>query len=166
MTDDQSIQSSESGDLECMLLPLVNRTALLPAETVVELAPLKPFDMIHSTPDWFLGFYDWRGVRVPIISLETINEVGSPKISVGGSVAIIQNTGIDERIKYLSVITQPTPEGKDVFESDIEEDSGADKYEYDLMTVKIGAEPYVIPDIVALEKAILNLNILKDRYFD
>jgi len=166
MTDDQLTQSSKHGDLSCMLLPLVGRTALLPADTVAELAPLKPFDMIHSTPDWFLGFYDWRGIRVPIISLETINDVGSPKISVGGHVAIIHNTGVDERIKFLSVITQPTAEGKEIFESDIQEDKDLKKYEYDLMNVRVGNDAFVIPDVVALEKAILNLNVLKDRFFD
>lgn len=166
MTDDQSLQPSQEGDLACMMLPLVNRSALLPAETVVELAPLKPFDMIHSTPDWFLGFYDWRGTRVPIISLETINDIGSPKISVGGSVAILHNTGIDERIRFLSIITQPTAKGTHIVEADIEEDTSLEKYEYDLMNVKANGSHFVIPDIEALERAVLDLNVLKDRYLD
>lgn len=165
MNDEHVEENTTEGAVPCVLLPLVNKTALVPTVTLAEMAPLKPFDMIHSTPDWFLGFYDWHGTRVPVISFETINELGSPKISVGGRVAILNCTGVDDKVKYISIITQSTPNMIDIEEANIQEDSGAEKSQYDMMSVTVDSECYVVPDIAALEKAFLNLSIHKDIYF-
>ena len=165
MNDEQVEDTIIEGELPCVLIPLVNKTALVPTVTLAEMAPLKPFDMIHSTPDWFLGFYDWHGTRVPVISFETINELGSPKISVGGRVAILNCTGVDERVKHISIITQSIPNMLRIQEADICEDSGAEKSPYDMMPVTVGDDNYVIPDIAALEKAFLDLRVHKDMYY-
>ena len=165
MNDEHVEEDTIESTVPCVLLPLVNKTALVPKVTLAEMAPLKPFDMIHSTPDWFLGFYDWHGTWVPVISFETINDLGSPKISVGGSVAILNSTGVDDKVKYISIITQSTQSSIDIEEGNVQEDSQAQKSPYDMMLVSVGSDRYVVPDIAALENAFLGLSIHKDIYF-
>ncbi len=146
-------------EVPCMLLPLLDEFILVPTVTVAEMAPIQPFDIIPSTPDWFLGYYPWRNVRVPVISFETINERHSPKLNARGRVAVLNNTGISDKVPFIGLLTQNIPRMTRVEEKDIVENEGAEKRPFDLMAVKVGMEDLVIPDIAALERAVLDLNL-------
>lgn len=156
------LQEQGSGtDIPCMLLKLVDGLLLVPTVTVAEMAPIQPFDIIPNTPDWFLGYYPWRNLRVPVLSYETMNVQSSPKIGVRGRVAVFNNTGISDRVPFLGVLVQDLPHMIRVEESDLKEDKETQKHRYDLMPVKIGAEEAVMPDIEAMEHAVLGLNLLR-----
>lgn len=158
---DNSLEVSESGsDIPCFLLPLQDETLLVPTVTVAEMGAIQPFEIIHNTPDWFLGFYNWRNIRVPVISFETLNGKNSPRINSRGRVAVLNNTGVSEQIPFISLLTQNIPRMTRVEEKDISENPASDKRQHDLMAVKVGLEELVIPDIEALEKAVVELNLL------
>lgn len=152
-----------SADIPCMLLPLVGEFLLVPNVTVAEMAPIQPFDIIPNTPDWFLGYYPWRNLRVPIVSYETLNGVSSPKISSRGRVAVLNNTGLIEKdnVGFISILTQDIPRMTRVEEQDIVESEDVEKRPFDLMSVRVGLEELIIPDIAAIERAIDDMNLLR-----
>lgn len=151
--------SVDSPEIPCMTVPLVNETMLLPTVTVAEMAPIQPFDIIPNTPDWFLGYYPWRNMRVPVISYETINKLHSPKLSARGRVAILNNTGLSEKVPFVAILTQNIPRMLRV-EQEIMENSGKVKAkEFDLMAVEVGGEELIVPDIEKMEQAVLDLNL-------
>ena len=86
----QLAEEGSGTDIPCMLLKLVDGQMLVPTVTVAEMAPIQPFDIIPNTPDWFLGYYPWRNLRVPVLSYETMNMQSSPKIGARGRVAVAQ----------------------------------------------------------------------------
>jgi chemosensory pili system protein ChpC len=150
-------------DIPSMLLPLLGEFLLVPNVTVAEMAPIQPFDIIPNTPDWFLGYYPWRNLRIPIVSYETMNGVASPKISARGRVAVLNNTGQieDDNTGFISILTQDIPRMTRVEEQDISENPDIEKRPFDLMNVRVGLEELVIPDIAAIERAIDDLNLLR-----
>jgi len=152
---------TDSGsDIPCLLLPLVDETLLVPTVTVAEMGSIQPFEIIHNTPDWFLGFYNWRNIRVPVISFETLNGRHSPKVNARGRVAVLNNPSDSETFPFLSILTQNIPRMTRVEEKDISENEGTSKRPYDLMAVRVGLEELVVPDIYALEKAVEELDLL------
>lgn len=158
---EESQDELASSDIPCMLLPLLNQVMLVPTVTVAEMAPIQPFDILANTPDWFLGYYPWRNLRVPIVSYETMNQVSSPKLSVRGRVAVLNNSGVSDKIPFVGVLTQDIPRMTRVEEKDIEIKEGAAKLHFDLMVVTVGLEELVVPDLSGIEKAIVDLNLLR-----
>lgn len=156
-----SDEQGSGSDIPCMLLSLVDGQMLVPTVTVAEMAPIQPFDIIPNTPDWFLGYYPWRNLRVPVLSYETMNMKSSPKIGARGRVAVLNNTGLSDRVPFLGVLIQDIPHMVRIEEKDILEDTEAEKGRYDLMPIKLGAKPAVLPDVEAIEHAVLGLNLLR-----
>ena len=155
-----SEDSVEPGnEIPCMLLPLVDESLLVPTVTVAEMAPIQPFDIIPNTPDWFLGYYPWRNVRVPVIAYETLNGKFSPKLNSRGRVAVLNNTGISDEVTFLGILTQNIPRMTRVEESDITQNKEADLQQYDLMAVKVGLEELVMPNLEAIEQAVVDLKL-------
>lgn len=147
--------------MPCMLLSLVEGQILVPTVTVAEMAPIQPFDIIPNTPDWFLGYYPWRNMRVPVLSYETMNMQSSPKIGVRGRIAILNSTGISDRVPFIGVLVQDIPHMTRVAEAAILENTEAHKNPYDMMPVKLGTIQAVLPDVEAMEQAVLGLNLLR-----
>lgn len=160
-TETEFAEAGSGNDIPSMLLQLVEGSLLVPTVTVAEMAPIQPFDIIPNTPDWFLGYYPWRNVRVPVLSYETMNMKSSPKIGARGRVAVLNNTGLSERVPFIGLLIQDIPRMVRVEEPDIVENTEVAKSHYDLMSVKIGTEAAVVPDIEAIEHAVMGLNLLR-----
>ncbi|WP_370980743.1 chemotaxis protein CheW [Agaribacterium sp. ZY112] len=145
-------------DIKCMVLPMVESEVLLPSISVAELAAIQPFDIKPNTPDWFLGYYPWRNLRVPVLSYETLNNQCSPKLSADGRVVILNATGVSEDLPFISILCQGVPEDLSVREAAIEESEEFAR-EYELMAVNVAGKSLLVPDIEKIEQAILGLNI-------
>lgn len=154
-------EESNGNDIPCMLLQMVGTSLLVPTVTVAEMAPIQPFDIIPNTPDWFLGYYPWRNVRVPVLSYETMNVQSSPKIGARGRVAVLNNTGVSERVPFLGILIQDIPRMVRVEEQHLIENTELPKLPYDLMQVKVGSEEAAMPDIESIERAVVGLNLLR-----
>ena len=157
LSDDQMAPD----DIPSMLLPLVGETLLLPTSAVVEMAPIQPFDIIPNTPDWFIGYYPWRNVRVPIVSYETMNECSSPKINARGRIAVLNNPEGSEKTPFVGLLIQDIPRMIKVAENDIVLNDQLAARNYDLMPVKVGVEALFIPDVVHIVSAVEGLNLLR-----
>jgi len=155
------LDASSGSDVPCMLLPLSSGNLLVPTVTVAEMMPIQPFDIKPNTPDWFLGFFPWRNTRVPVVSYETMNLLSSPKLSARGRVAVLNHTGAADDVPFVGMLTQDIPRMARVEEADITEDEEATRHPYDMMTVKVGVEPLVIPNIEAIERAVSDLDLAR-----
>ncbi|MBX2858948.1 MAG: chemotaxis protein CheW [Cellvibrionaceae bacterium] len=145
-------------EIACLLLPLVDLTLLIPTVTVAEMAPMRPVQSVEGFPDWLVGFYDWRQIKVPVISYESINGSTRHPLNPDGRMAVLNNTGVDKNLPYIAIPTQGIPRMARVTEPDINEHLNRNKRSFDLMSVKIGAEELAIPDIAALEHAYLEVS--------
>src|SRR5690606_24222737 len=67
----QSVVSQDStASLTGLLVPLADRTLLLPNVAVAELVPYRAPRAAEGAPSWFLGQVPWRDLSLPLMSFE------------------------------------------------------------------------------------------------
>ena len=67
MSQAVATQNSAAG-LTGLLVPLADRTLLLPNVAVAELIPYRAPQVSEGMPEWFLGQIAWRDLRLPLLS--------------------------------------------------------------------------------------------------
>jgi chemosensory pili system protein ChpC len=99
-------------ELPTFVVPLQKSKILIPNATVAEIIPYEPLQRVPDTPDWFLGFLDWRGVQVPVASFEmlTIERASFSLVSVSSASLVISRAiGGSEDFDYLAIVAQSLP---------------------------------------------------------
>lgn len=152
----------KKNEIPCMLIPLLDRTLLVPTVSIAEMAPMRPVGSIANAPKWLLGFYEWRNTRVPVVSYESINGGPLTPLNPQGRMAVLNNTGVNPRLPFVAIPTQGIPRMVRVSEEDIGENSERQKQMFDDMQVKLGMEEFVIPQVSALEKACLDTGLIAE----
>ena len=76
----------QSSHLTGLLVPLADRTLLLPNVAVAELIPYRAPQTSEGMPGWFLGQVAWRDLRLPLLSFEAASD-GEAKVASGARVA-------------------------------------------------------------------------------
>ena len=159
MSDNSVAVFSEQGEIPCLLVPLMGCSLIIPTVTIAEMAPMQPAESVQDSPDWLIGFYHWRDQAIPLLSYEVLNGAAYSPLNPQGRVAVLNNTGIDEKLSFIAIPTQGIPRMAKVSKEDISENKETQKRAFDLMAVRVGMEELFIPDVAALENAYLKLNI-------
>ncbi len=160
MKNKQIAKAVQAAEIPCLLLPMHEQTLLVPTVTIAEMVPMAPCDKVADSPDWFLGYFKWRGRDVPLVSFELLNGKTGAALSPTGRVAVLNNTGVSDELPFIAIATQGIPRMSRIGEEDIKEDSEAKKRPFELMHVKVGLEELAIPDVSALEHAYLDFKKL------
>lgn len=155
MRASERVQQEQVTEVASLLLPLVDQLLLLPNVTVAEIVPVGQITAVSDAPDWYLGDFHWRGVRVPLVSFEQLNGGERPEISARSRVAVLNTTGLGEEQPFTALLTQGLPRLARVNREEISEQSGADKQPFDLMRVSLAGEEAVVPDVARIEKTCL-----------
>ncbi len=154
MSEETLTTTEEDGpEIPCMILPMLGHNLLVPTSTVAEMSSVQILESVENTPDWLMGLYPWRGMYVPVISIESINNRPSPPLNPLGRMAVLNCTGVNEKVPFIALPTQGIPRVAKVAEDDISESEDMEKRPFDLMVVKVSMEEFYMPDIVALESA-------------
>ncbi len=155
MTEEQ-LAITNIQEIPCMLLPMLDHNLLVPTTSIAEMSSIQPLESVDDAPEWLMGMYTWRGLSVPVISIESING-GKSVLNPHGRIAVLNNTGVNQSLPFLAIHTQGIPRMARVADDDITEDEDIDRRPFDSMAVKVGLEEFFIPDITAIEVAYLNL---------
>ena len=107
-------QAQAAGQVASQVLSLHGERVILPNTAVAEIGPyFKPealSDAIgKSAPEWLLGMITWRGISVPLISVETIFGSRYEEQSKRSSIAIINAVGDAAGVPYFAIVTQGIP---------------------------------------------------------
>ncbi len=87
--------------IRCMLLPLAQDWLLLPNAAVAEIIAF--VEPTQCDSDLLIGFIDWRGVSVPIMSFEEVCGLAIKESSIRDRIAILYNPDGDEKKSYLGI---------------------------------------------------------------
>lgn len=146
-------------EINSLLLPLVDRQLLLPAVTIAEMIPFQePQKDDAALPDWHLGDIVWRQLRIPVVSYEVMSGDRMPPRGFNCRIAILNNTGVSERLSFLGVLTQGIPRLSRVGADEIHEVDNAEAKAFDFMYVKHAGEELIIPDVSAMQQAVLDVS--------
>lgn len=153
MSNTSLAKMAKNAEIPCMLLPMTGHTLLMPTTSVAEMSSVGPLEAIENAPPWLLGLYLWRGVKVPVVSEEGLNGEPVPRVNKHGRIAVLNNTGVDQRVPFIAIHTQSIPRMARVADDDITENEMSERRPFDIMAVKVGMEEFFLPDITAIEMA-------------
>ncbi|GLS27040.1 chemotaxis protein CheW [Marinibactrum halimedae] len=141
--------------LPSLLLPIAEGNLVVPNVTVAEMVPWS--DPIEAQgPDWLLGYFPWRNIELPLLSFEAINGGENPGRHPRSRIAVLNCTGVSSDLAFIALLTQGIPRIARVEREQIAEGDVTPK-PFELMHVRIAAEDAIIPNVAALEEAVLNL---------
>lgn len=148
-----------SSVLGSVLIPLHNKSLLLPNVSMAELIAFRKPLPSDKSPDWHLGSLSWRGVSIPIISFEVLNgDVPSADTSAA-RIAVFNSVGTHAKLPFYGVMTQGIPRSIKVTNAEVSKDSKK-VGPAELASVTIRNESAVIPNVDFIESAIVKAKIV------
>lgn len=139
-----------------LLIPVSSDAMLLPNASVAELIGYAQPTELQKGPDWCIGILSWRGVKVPLLSIEAVRGNPIAKADKNSRIAILNALGGDPRLPFFAVVTQGIPhlvQANQSIVSPLAGDSGTGNGV--LRKILVEGEPAMIPDLDALEAMIL-----------
>lgn len=100
---------TDAAAIRCMQLPLLDFQLLLPNSAVAEIIGYSLPEDANDKSDWYKGQVPWRGVMVPVVSVEQMCEQSTLEPGPRTRLAIIYNPSADSQIPYLGLILQDIP---------------------------------------------------------
>lgn len=97
-----------SSHLIGLLLPLADRTLILPNVAIAELIDYQPGAFDLDTPPWYLGPVTWRNRQIPLVSFES---ACGNKTVIGERVRIVILNALGGRpeLKFIALLVQGIP---------------------------------------------------------
>lgn len=146
----------EIDDVSCMLLPLKDKQLLVPNVSVAEIVPFSHLLTTASSKDWILGRIEWRGITLPVVCYEMLNQQNAPAPNPNARFAIVNGVGGHPQLPFYAVLIQGIPRQARLQEDDIQTVEALGQGAYDAQSVTINqTESAMIPDLDKLEEALL-----------
>jgi len=146
-----------SNVLRGILLPLGSRTLLLPNAAVAELIGYLEPEPDADKPAWWLGRIEWRGVRIPVVSLEQAMGQTAPKRTQRVRIAVLNSLNGTSELPYFGLLTIGISRlARVASDSLVADTDNAVDSPLILESVKLAEQAAWIPDIDRLEQLILD----------
>ncbi len=141
---------SESGSVRCMLLPMSSINLVIPNSAVAEIIGFSEPRRLDDSNDWFLGVVLWRGVYVPVISVEQLCALDTLHVGPRSRIGIIYNPEKDADLPYIGLHMQDIPRAYLAESDTMESGSDDDLNEYLLSRVDDDELVRFIPNLDAI----------------
>ena len=140
-----------------LLVPIATGKLILPMTSVAEIVPYQPLRPVQQVadeeiPGWYLGSLAWRGVMVPALSFEVLNGGAIAPITPDSRLIVLNNTGVNSQLPFLSIPTSGIPRLSYVAADNIFENPNLPVKGYEKMQVIVAGEPATLPDIPKVEQ--------------
>lgn len=140
--------------LTCLSMDVAEQKILLPNTAVAELVPYRNVSSIEHAPEWVVGQFDWRGVRLPVVSYAALTQQ-QELLDEQSRIVILNAISEREDFRFYAIIIQGIPRSVRV-DASLSVDSTAELGEYQLQAVRQHGHRLYIPDLKALEALIIN----------
>ncbi|RLA01750.1 MAG: hypothetical protein DRQ47_07690 [Gammaproteobacteria bacterium] len=151
--------TEESQEIYSLIIPMRGKTIMIPNKGLAEIAPFidsEPPPKEHQP--WHLGFLNWHGSRLPVISYELIYDEDFPPLERRLKMVAIINTQLGFKdTPYFGIAVEGIPRLGRVTRESIEHrdpDEIADNHSTITADVLFNNREMLIPDIKELEKLI------------
>lgn len=139
-----------------LLMPLADGRVVVPRAAVAEvLGFLRPRDRPDNAPDFLLGFIDWQGQRIPLVSLEAARGHGVPELGRRTRIAVVFGFGGQLQPDVFALVTQGYPYLVRVNENVLQPEPMEEDEPFVLARVRMANEKPLIPDLEGLEERLV-----------
>ncbi|MEN8108096.1 MAG: chemotaxis protein CheW [Pseudomonadota bacterium] len=142
--------SDVNGRVRSLWIPLRDINMLLPHAAVAEIGNFRVPDSQDDSPDWLLGNIHWRGMSIPVISLETLCAESAPVNLVYSRLLIINSVHTGSSVPFYAVVTAGLPRPMPFDNSVV---AGAEECSHEALKcrVQVDDELAIIPDLDYLQ---------------
>lgn len=140
-----------------LLLPLADRSLLVPNVALAELVPYRAPQAAAGMPAWLLGQINWRDLRLPLLSFEAASN-GMPVVGANCRVAVLNALGGRPEVKFIALLLQSIPHSIKV-DSKLER-ADATLAPLELDAVLLDDSVVKIPDLVGLEQLLADAGLI------
>ena len=137
-----------------MLLPINGGKILLPNTVVAEVIGFSEPLQTEQSIDFLLGAISWRGVTVPLVSLEIAFGLDEPQPNPRAQIAIIYTINGNASMPYIAFHMQGIPHAVVVDDSklmNVESSTASDFLQAQFL---LNDEAVLLPNITAIETAL------------
>jgi len=148
---------AESSDqVSSLLLPMRGFNLVLPHANVAEVLQGLESEPSGNDLAWLVGSIEWRGIRIPLISYETLcGRESGPSGDTPATVVIYGLEGIgDLRFYALELQGIPRPMVLDAERVEPVDDDSAEPNEFVARNVLVAGQPGIIPELASVERGI------------
>ena len=144
-----NVYSIAAAGVQCALVPLREGALLTPNTLIAEVVEYRAPEPVHRAPAWYLGRLRWRGLPLPVISLERLMG-GAPDLATDARTRLVVLYGLGERrraLPYYGVVARGLPRLQRVVAANIEIDEAAPDHDAIAVRVRVGGEAAMVPDV-------------------
>ncbi|MBX9754015.1 MAG: chemotaxis protein CheW [Pseudomonadaceae bacterium] len=149
--------ANTTSTLTGLMVPLTDRTLLLPNVAVAELLPYRAPQATPGMPAWMLGQIAWRDLRLPLLSFEAASD-GQSAVGANTRIAVINALGGRPQVKFLALLVQGIPRSIKL-ESNLAR-ANVQLAPLELDAVSIGDGVLKIPDLIGLEQLLADAGLI------
>lgn len=151
------VTQNSVSSLTGLVVPLADRTLLLPNVAVAELIPYRAPPAMTGMPAWFLGQVAWRDLSLPLLSFEAASG-GQAVTGDGARIAILNALGGRANVKFIALLVQGIPRSLRVTEDLPRAEVALATLE--LAAVKVDDAVLRIPDLQGLEQLLADAELI------
>ncbi len=135
--------------VRCLVVPSDAGFLLIPSASVAEIVPLA-FDQ-QEAEGTLLGYMAWRGVKVPVYSMEGMAGMDMPEFAKRSKAVIFYPWKGMDKNAFFALATQHDPRPRLISDNDFQETDAA-KIESDFVSASFqyDGESALIPDLKAI----------------
>lgn len=134
-----------------LLVPVQNKSLLVPNVAIAEVVSIQNIEPAKETPPWCIGWIEWRGEHLPVLSFEIANSQVKGRDSHESRLAIFNSVNASAKRRFFAMIVQGIPRMIKLSDAEVREDTQAVKGQAEQMSVITQLGKAVIPDIDYLE---------------
>lgn len=131
-------------------IPLREVNMLLPHVAVAEVGSYRIPEAQPDTPAWLLGTIDWRGHKIPVISLELLCGDELPANPVFSRLIVVNSIRADSIVRYYAIVAAALPRSVQIDSTNVG-DFECCQLPALACRVYIGSEQAVIPKLDYLQ---------------
>ncbi len=140
-------------NVRSQLIPLHNMRAVLPNTAIAEVISFHNPQPLEEMPPWLLGLLSWRGLKIPLVSLETAAMDQKPQTHRRSRVVVLNTLTGSNRIPFYGVMAQGIPRLMGLDHTNILDAPNAEEgQKFILRQVLVEGHPAIIPDLNDLER--------------
>jgi chemosensory pili system protein ChpC len=101
--------AAESDTVRSLLMPITWGSLLLPSAAVAEVVAYHHHTPLDEGPPWLMGRFSWRGLTLPLVSLEAVMGTARPPLLPGPRVAILNAVTASPTLPFYALNIQGIP---------------------------------------------------------
>ena len=144
------MSESDAQPVRCMFLPFEEKGLLVPSTGVAEIVGLSPPTEVEDAPEWLAGKMNWRGLDIPLLSMERVLGDDVPPPGVRNRVAVMHAMDGALQPGFYGIVIQRLPTVVLASERNVAaSDSAASDWRQGVLDLEVGRA--LIPNFDYLE---------------